>query len=494
MSKFIKRLCVILAVLMVLPLLVACGSGSSKSDNEGGGEYDIIDKVGEDVDYDGATFTILCREDNAWGEYLHEISADENETDVVNQAVYNRNLQLEERINVDLDIYAIAGQWAVKDDFINTFRNSILAGDGAFDLIMSQQAYMCELGLNELYVNYNEVPYIKDDLDAEYFYQDLVNELTVNNKLYYMVGDYSLTLWEYLYVLFFNKKIAENENIEDIYQLVRDGSWTVDKMIELAKGLYRDLDGSGYANEDGDQYGYISDIVNTTDAWYSQFDCQPTSKDADGNVVISIDQGKMVSILEKMNAFFQTEDVYSYYTNSSMTADEPEFDNIFTEDRALFYDATLSNAQKYRGMETDFGIVPYPKWDESQADYYTQAQNGYSVAVIPIDVKNVEMSGAALDILSATSYQLVIPAYYDVSLKNKYSRDEDSSEMLDIIREGIKVNFGYFYYAPLGMGGIIRQMVKENNSNFVSYYASNSKGYQRNLNKILATYEDSSED
>lgn len=492
MKNISKVIALLLVLAMIVPLLISCGKSSGGGKSNGTGiESDTI--VPDDVKFEGEKFTILCREDNAWGNFLHEVKADEDATELVNEQVYKRNAEVESRFGLTLDIYAIAGQWAAKDEFVNTFKNSILSNSSSFDLIMGYQAYMADPGLTELYANFNEVPYVKDNLGASYYFQDIIKEMTVNNKLFFLVGDYNLTYWEYLYVMYFNKKLAENYQLEDLYALVKDGKWTYDKMVEMTKGVFTDMNGDAYPDP-SDQFGYISDIPNVTDAFYSFFNVQPTSRDENNDIVISIDQAKMVEILEKVIAFKKSDDTYFDYSYSSQTTDEKVLNTIFQENRALFYPETLSKAQDFRGMETDFGIIPYPKWNENQEGYYTQSQNGYSVAVVPIDVKNMEMTGAVLDVMNALSNKNVIPAYYDQALKSKYARDDQSGEMLDLIRDGFKLNFGYSYYAALGMGGIFRELVQQENSNFVSYYAVNSKGYERNLKKILKTYEDQTEE
>ena len=479
----------ILCAAMLIPMLVSCGkaSGQSNETEKPDVVYETDSSVPADLRFEGEKFTILCREDNLYGNFLHEIEADESETDLVNQAVYERNLQVEEQFGIDLIAHDIPGAWAQESDFTNTFTNSILSGSGSFDLIMGYQAYMAEDdGYHELYVNYYDVPYIKDDLDNEYFYQKFLDEITVNDTLFYIVGDYSLTLWEYMYVMYFNKDIVKNENIEDIYQLVRDGKWTIDKCIELSKGIFRDLDGNGWAGQE-DRFCFITDYENTSDALLAQFDLYGGERDENGNIVLNVDQGKIVSVLEKMIAFYETDDVFTFKTDSSMTEDQIPLNDIFTEGRALFLPDRLEKAQSYRSMETDFGIVPHPKWDENQENYLTQSWNAYSVAVIPMDAKNLEMSGAVLDILSELSYKKVIPAYYDMALKGKFARDNESGEMLDIIRESITVTFDGFF--DVGIGDTMRVLLNQKNSNYVSFYAANRKGYERKIKQILKTFE-----
>lgn len=482
-----KIISVLLVIAMLVPALVACGK-KTETGVSSGGSVDVESAVPEDVKFEGKTFTILCREDNALGEFLHEVKADEDATELVNEAVYKRNSATQERFGLaELKAYAIPGQWAAKDDFINTFKNSILADSRAFDMIVSQQAYMADPALTELYYNFYDVPYVGENLNAKYYFQDAIKELSVNNSLKFLVGDYCLTFWEYLYVMYFNKQLAENNQLEDLYALVKDGKWTIDKCIEMSKGVYQDLNGDSWPGEE-DSFGYITDISNTTDLFFSAFDVQPTSKDEDGNHAITIDQSKMVDVLSKIISFKKTDDVYTFTSYSGNTQDEIPLDGIFQENRALFYPERLFKAQKFRGMETDFGIIPYPKWNEQQEGYYTQSQDGYSVMVIPTDAPDVAMSGAVIEVMSAISNAIVIPAYYDQALKSKYARDDQSGEMLDLVRDGIKINFGFFY-GSIGMGSIFRQLIGEENSNFASFYAVNKKGYERNLQKVLKTYE-----
>lgn len=496
MKKHQRIIALMLVILSVLPLLAACKKEDKDNSigSDKGSFTETLSVVPEDVKFPGETFTVLCREDNAWSQFQHEIAADEDATELVNEAVYKRNLEVEERFELEeLEDYAIPGQWAVCEDFINTFKNSILSASGSFDLIMSQQAYMAlDPSLNELYYNFYELPYIKDNLDAPYYYQDIIENMSINGKLYFLVGDYSLTYWEYIYVLYFNKVLAENNNVEDLYSLVREGKWTFDKMVEISKGKFTDLNGDLYPDMD-DMFGYVSDIPNTVDALDAHFVIPLTGRDENGNVVFNADQGKIVSVLEKFIEFKKSDDTFFTYNTSDMTLDGNPVDKIFREGRALFYHAELNRAQEFRGMETDFGILPYPKWNEQQEGYYTQPKDHFSCAVVPIDVPNPEMSGAVLDVLSAISSEKVIPAYYDMALKDKYSRDDQSGEMLDIIREGFTMSFNYFYQQALDCCGVYRGLVFQDNTNFVSYYAVNQKGFERKLKQLLASYSDDAE-
>ncbi len=492
MKKFKSIIALLLCAVMIVPMLAACGEEKTDTpDDPNNAPKYKMGIVPEEVDFGGEEFTILCRESNSWRDWEFEIHADEDETDIVNQAVYDRNLAVTEGLGVEIEVIAIPGHWTDAETFTNTFRTSILAGDGAFDIIAGQHGFMTGLANVDLYMNMYDMPYIKDDLTSPYFYQDIVNELTYKNTLKYLVGDYTITYMDDTLVMYFNKQIAENENLGDIYQIVRDGKWTMDTCIEMAKGVFTDLDGNGWKGEQ-DRFGYIVDYSNTPDTLFSWFDMQQTTKDEDGNIIVDMDTGKVVSVLEKLIAFYDTDDVFTYQSGADQTPEDRPFDTIFTEDRALFYPDVLVTAKRYRGMETDFGILPLPMWDEHQEKYYTQAQAGNSVIVIPIDITNTEKVGAVVDALFSTSKDIVIPAYYDMALKSKFARDNESGEMLDIIREGLCINFGYFY--DIGGSVMFRTLLSQRNSNFASYYAANKKGFERNLRNILKTFETEEEE
>lgn len=490
-----KLLSFILSFIILLPLMISCTSdsrGSVKSKNTD----DVLNTNGSDTShvpndlaFIGEDFTILCREDNAYGEYLYEISADEGETELVNQAIYQRNRDIKDIFGLN-DIIAkdIPGDWGNGTNFVNTFRNSIDAGLGEFDLIMGYEAYMATGELLQYYYDFNSVPYVKDSLDHSYYYQDCINEITVNGQLKFIVSDYSLTYWDHVYVMYFNKKIAEEYAINNIYDMVKDGTWTYDKCLELSKGKWKDNNNDNWKDE-ADTFGYISDIPNTMDAFHAHFDVQPTEFDSSGNITFNMDVGKVTNILETVIDFKSTNDCYTEYMTSGDIVSENPLDKIFREGRALFYHETLSRAEMFRSMDIDFGIIPFPKWDVYQDKYYTHSDPSYSVTVVPADAPDLEMTGAVFDTLAALSKKNVIPAYYDQALKYKYTRDEDSAEMLDIIREGFTVNFGYFYSNPLDCGNVFRDCIPNDNTNFASYYAAKKKGYERKLKLLLEYFE-----
>ena len=149
----------------------------------------------------------------------------------------------------------------------------------------------------------------------------------------------------------------------------------------------------------------------------------------------------------------------------------------------------LGNASILRNMDTDFGIIPYPKYDETQEEYRTTSHNAVSMMCFPVTVKDPEMSAIITEALCAESYRNVIPQYYDIALKAKGARDDESGEMIDLIRDGLIFDFGWVHSVPMGsIGTIMQNLITNNDSGLASYWAGKENQVLTGLEKINAAY------
>jgi len=163
--------------------------------------------------------------------------------------------------------------------------------------------------------------------------------------------------------------------------------------------------------------------------------------------------------------------------------------NMFIEDRALFLALTMGTVSKLRDMNTDFGLIPYPKWDETQEAYGSTVQDGATVFLVPQTIDDPEFVGIITEAMAAESYKTVVPAYYDVVLKTKSSRDEESARMIDLIRDTVKIDFGYIHSTALnGAGHLFVNQVREGTSNIASAFKSIEKAAQKKLDEIVEFY------
>ena len=109
---------------------------------------------------------------------------------------------------------------------------------------------------------------------------------------------------------------------------------------------------------------------------------------------------------------------------------------------------------------------------------------------IPVTNERPELVGAVTEALAAESYRKVTPTYYEISLKIKYSRDDETSQTLDIIRNGAIFDFGFVYSKSLNnLLLVFRDLPNNKSSDFVSYYASHESSYQQGLDDLIAAYK-----
>ncbi len=437
------------------------------------------DTIPDGLDFGGATVTIHGRGNT---HPQRELSAEQT-GDIIDDAVYYRNLSVEDRLNVKIETYTPYG-WQEYGTGMNQIRSSVQAGEDAYQIIAGYSSPIPALSAEGLLLNLKEIPYI--DLEQPWWVRSTVNDLTIHNKLYFLCGDIALTMLEYCYSIAVNLDIARNYNVEDVYDTVLDGRWTLDRMYEISSGIYSDLDGDGARNEN-DLYGlYIgSEIGNDLGAFIQSCDIHFTRRSEDDIPYLDADVDKLIILTEKNYKLFYEND--GGYVNTSIKAYEkfPAGHMLFAPSYLYFY------PDFYKGMESDYGILPYPKLDESQPEYRTGLQGGFSIWCVPISVQNLELSGAVMEAMAAQSYRTLTPTYYETALKVKYSRDEKSIKMLDIIRDGAVIDFDYVYNGMIGGPlGLHREIVSGKKSDFASKWASTEPKVAAALEKLLTSFED----
>jgi len=485
-------------------LMISCGdsatTGEKPNENPGVGNdpaediendvqetvlrQNVKDSLPDGLDFGGAKIRILHRNDiEAWRD---EIMVEGEIGEIVNDALYYRNKKVEERLNVEIVSVSTAGGWDSRNSFLNTVRKSVNAGNDDYDFIAGHAYYMPSLAPEGLLYNLNEINYLNPN--AEWWSESCARETAINDKLFFITGDLSYTLLREMIVVYFNKKISQDFGLDNLYQITLDGDFTVGKIAEITKTMYRDLNGNGKRDKD-DMYGFAMTTGVYVDALFNAFNQPIVKKDADGIPQLVMNNPRMIEIVEKTYDFYYTND--NIYAISEYDAgNEQSIIDMFIEDRVLFMPGTLSMNEKLRAMESDYGILPYMKWDKEQPGYYTTSKDSYSLFCIPITCGKLDSIGAVMEAMCAESYRTVTPAYYEIALKKKYSRDEETSQMLDLIRAGITFDFGTVNSINLSdINKIFRELMTEKKTNFVSRYEKSEKKFQTALEKLLEAYQ-----
>ena len=494
-----KKLSILLTFILILTFFVACSDSGDTSGNQAdtttaGGDNAVEETtepadalearklISDDLpamDFGGVEFRI-----SATDKYAYEMDVESISGDVCDDAVYERNRAVEERFNIKirnvLTAMASNDNHGAHPDFI---MKSVMAGDNDFELA-ALYVYTSEKPiLAGCYLNWHDVPYI--NFDKPWWVSRAVDAFTINGKMYIAAGDLSVTTLTMSYVYLFNKQLAENYNVENIYGTVADGKWTIDYLMTVTKDIYEDLDGDGVAGKT-DRYGFMAGTVTDIDAYLPSFD-QPIIEFKNGLPEVVINTEKTIAAVEKLYNL--------YYNNGTGTYVETNYhDRLpqFKVDQAMFVPSRMYEVyDELRDMTSDYGIIPYPKWNEAQANYLTNTLDNWSAMGIPKTVADIEFVGMIIEALNAESYKTVMPAYYDVALKVKFSRDQESVDMLDIITAGRTYDFSILHSGNLsGLPYMVRGLISGKNSDFASKYASSEKAITNGIAKTIAAYDE----
>jgi hypothetical protein len=286
-------------------------------------------------------------------------------------------------------------------------------------------------------------------------------------------------------VCFFNKQVAEDYDVPNLYSLVDEGTWTFDRLYDIASGISHDVDGDGNMTEN-DMYGCIQNLIVGIYSFQTAADYHTVLKGDDG-VTLNIMTDKMQSILEYVNKLCYEN--YTSYVDEFDYAKDSKGVEIFFDNRALFLMATLEHGEYFRQFDADFGIIPYPKYDEKQSDYYSLISTILTPGVsIPVTNNEPEKAGLILEALAYYSVDTLTHAYYDTALNNRYIRDEDSGEMLDIIFASRVYDFGFIFDVG-GMGTLIQNLFNSRKNNFISQYEKYEKKALVAIADLMASFE-----
>lgn len=488
-----KLLALLLAAVLAFSGLIGCGSAEAETEAAGNSGDTVVETTPQDVettrdqisdnlpdkDFGGRNFHLLTRQN-----YFHKFMPEDMTGEAVNDALYTRNTEIMERYNITMSYTAPACEWGSSSKTWNQdLETSVMAGDGAYDLVAGYASTVPEVVTKNILLNWHDVPYI--DLSRPWWSERVSEALTVNGKLFLLTGDYSLSLWDDMFGFLFNKQVALDYGIEDLYELTRNGGWTMDKLAEFCSAVANDSNGDGTWDAN-DTYGLVSNWSTSIDTFQISCDMDLVSHKDDGGLEITMMSEKAVDILSRVTALYN--DAHAAYAVDDAGI-LTTYDNMFSGGQALFYAIFFANITALRDMETDFGILPYPKLDEAQAQYSSTSRDNFDLFVLPIDVKDQEFSGIITEALCAESYRSVVPTYYDVVLKTKTSRDEESAEMIDIIRDSLTFDLGYLCSTSLnGLGHIFVNLVRNNSTDLASRYAGAEKAAQSALEEMLAAY------
>lgn len=473
---------------IVISSLSACGgeSGSSPDISDGTTSADAADTLAEavttepeetlpadnlpDTDLSGYTFRIYSLDECAKFFY-----SDTLDGDVVNDAIYQSIMNVEERFGADVQCVIFGSG---DGDFNGAINKIILAGDDVFDVAENHDTLSGDSSLKGLYLNILDFPYL--DFDQPWYPTNAIDSLTLYGKLFLFSSAMSYKGLHQTRILYMNRKLLDDYGIESPYPVVFDGAWTLDRLMDITRDTYQDLNSNQQVDEE-DFFGFTTHQY--FDGWMEAFDLNALTKNDAGELVIGINNQRTADIVDKMYSWIvETNDTFIAKKKLSES-------DIFTAERSIITYGEISTSYMiYRNTEVDYGMLPYPKFDENQSDYISFYTDRFFV--VPKTAQNTDNIGFMLEALSSEGYRTIYPAYYEIALKVKYTHDDESVRILDIINDSRMLSFTYVYDNS-NLRSIFSGMLNASkpNHDFASYYAKGEKAALKRIDKINEAYQ-----
>ncbi|MBQ8397757.1 MAG: hypothetical protein IJX53_06100 [Clostridia bacterium] len=479
-----KTIAALLLAALCLPALAACSddAGTPAADTTAAGQVttaapeteapSLFEQLPKN-NYGGAQFNILIPSQHSY-EFAAEVTGE-----VVNDTVFERDATIESTYGVDLNYIAESGDWGARQNYTGLIRNSIMAQDGAYDLVDGMISIVMPMTMEGLFQNLVNVDGI--NFDDPWWSADIYDNLQVAGKLYSLTGSSMLSMYKTTYVMYANTKLISDYGLADPVDLVIEGKWTLDAFLGMVTGYSRDLDGNS-TMDDQDFYGYAFENVPQR-GFQTALQLDMVKREADGKLTFIGASERYLAAIDKVAVLFDNKS--DWFTNTKSAVTTP----VFTNDRAIILGGTIETVEGLRDMSSDFVMLPQPKYDEAQENYRVQMGTASGMFFIPTTANNTEMTVDVLNAHGALSYMDVVPAYYEDALKYRYTRIEKNMEVIDIINRSIMLDITYAHSQTIG--NRITEMFVRNTTDglqVASYFRTIDKAVQKSLDTIYETF------
>ncbi|GHV15449.1 hypothetical protein FACS1894219_12330 [Clostridia bacterium] len=397
-------------------------------------EYNYPEFDGENSDFRFLNAT------TTWFFYT-AIEQEEMTADVLDDAIYTRNRFVENKFNVTIkettkDIGAVN----------NYLRQVILSGEDSFDAAYCSVDWGANIGsliTMDYLVNLNNIETL--NLDQNYWNQKVLKEAAIGKgeKIFYAINDVNIMDLQCMSAVYFNQDMITDLGLDLPYKMVKDGKWTFDALQTYMKAG-ANLNGAAdykWEQNSSTTYGltsYEGSGVALLEGAREKF----ITTDTEGIPHLAVESERFENVIYKIADMLQTQGNYLYANDK---ASGFHCEDIFMGNRALMMIGELKAADLFRNMESTFGILPIPKFDETQDGYYTNLTFFTPVMVIPITNSRLDFTGAVLDAMAYVSNFDVTPVFFNVSVSQKQLRNDESVEMLELIRNSNSFDIGSAY-------------------------------------------------
>ena len=437
--------------------------------------------VPETLDLGGETInTWYFTKNSDAAEHFVDLMGDP-EGDIVDNVLYERNLFIEETLNVHMN-YVDTG--VASGDVGTNIRKLLIAGDTTYDLYNVIQWNCSKLALEHCFLNLSDAPYL--DISQPWWSKDYIDAISIgNDNIFFLAGDISLDMIRCIASMYYNKALYANlyDDANGMYETVLAGKWTYDLLQNYIREAYSDVNGDGTVDDD-DQFGLMSNSYNNIDAFTFGAGTVLTKRDKDNLPYMTVNDVHNIDVYTKLY-----EILFDTVGAKAPTTDTQSNVLAFSNGKSLFVPGFLYTSENLRDMKDDYGILPFPKYDESQADYISCVHNIATLMCLPTTCQKIDAVCAVLESMAYYSYYNVTPVYYETALKTKYTRDDISSQIIDLIHDSGMTDLAYVYNDGFNSDGMImRTLIAAKNKDYASYVAKREKAETKAVEKFIKNF------
>ncbi|MBE6652271.1 MAG: hypothetical protein E7610_02510 [Ruminococcaceae bacterium] len=488
----LKRIiCALLASVMITAALASCANGSESGDESGtrpqtdtNNEENTLEVLDiPDTRYNNTELCFLTRDEGSWSTV--EIFADSNTTssDNISYAVFERNDRILQKYGVSIKEYAVS-------DSYTAVTNEVAAPSGDFLAIVSNVSSATSFATSNYIWDLNSDQFDYIDLNKSWWDTDMAKNLSVNEMLFFATGDLMTLDNDATFAIMFNKSLATDSQLPNLYELVDNGQWTMDKLLDFEQRSVQDKNGDGSLSYDSDICGfaYTQDVAPCLLIAGGITLCQ---KDEEDIPFYELNIERTQDIADICKQIFSAE--YTINMNEVSVGVEEAGKKCFGENHALFFGECLQCVTRVRGYDVDFGILPFPKFNQQQDGYHSLMHATASMVSIPKSVTNDDllMVECMLEAMACYSVDTLTKQYYEINLKTKGAKDVESGPMIDMILENRACDLAYYYNlgSNNAFANIASCLLPTNNSSVASENTRALKSVKNGITSLLKKLE-----
>ena len=493
MKKIAIYLLVMLMLLSAFTAFAGCdetedpNAGDQETDDVGVDDYGFPDVDRKDY---GEDFNLYVADSNG-GIRLWYMDDDLNTGSAMDEAVYQR----QERVRKYLGVEFVRVKYP--DATYNTYHTYVQSAvqnrDGTLDaLITHVHGGVSNMISENMLFNLGELEGV--DIDAEYWHKDFMETLELNGNYFLGHSDYNIMM---TYVIGYNKALLDqyckSAMEKTIYDMVREGEWTLSAMMQLAKLVTIDTTGDGKSYDD--YFGFTASPWVTFNGFLTSSGIPMVAQTQSGAYEVALTKDEYYSKTNDLVNYFKELDAsnYTYFSYTTKNTTEVKL----SSGRTLMNVIRSDQLESLLNYKLDFGVLPYPLYDHDQFDPedsnlgYRLLQWGGYIGVLSY-MKNPVLVGETLEMLAYYSENVKI-TYYEKVLGKRIADMPDDAEMLNIIWNGISTDVGQTFYNlggdETGVCYTIPQMLQPGTTQGLSAYLAAKErkindGFKKFLNGI----------